>query len=370
MDVRDGVKARGLLLLGLLGVWAVSAPAWAQAPASEEGASGEEAASGEASDGAADAAEGDSAEAASEDAGEAVSDDVSDDAEDAEDPRFAEARERFRQGVELAREGNCEGALAELRASLRLVERPNTLFNMARCHEELFRYDLAVETYERYLEIAPEDAEDRAAVEATMRSLRNLLGTIVVASNVPAEVWIGERVVGEAPGEVLVPGGRHALELRAEGYVPTRREVEVAGRERVEVRLELEQAQVNVTNVENTTVEVTEEGGAPPAVFYTGVALTAAAALVGAAFGGRALALRGETEDLPPLDRERIEAGNAETADAALLADVFFGVAGAFAVTTLVLFFLTDFDGDADERAEADAEAASWRPVGGPGQLG
>ncbi|MCB9633944.1 MAG: PEGA domain-containing protein [Sandaracinus sp.] len=275
-------------------------------------------------------------------------------ADSPEDARLEEARERFQTGVALARAGNCEGALAELRASLELVERPNTLFNAARCYEELFRYDLAVATYERYLAIAAPEEEDRAAVEATMRSLRNLLGTVVVQSNVPAEVWIGDRVVGAAPGEVLVPGGRHALELRADGYLPVRREVEVAGRQRVEVSLVLEQAEVNVTNVENRHVQVTEEGGAPPAVFYTGVGLTVAAGIVGAAFGGMALAERGRTEDLSPYDREGIARGNSRASDSALLADVFFGITGALAVTTLVLFFLTDFDGD-DEARRASA---------------
>lgn len=264
-----------------------------------------------------------------------------------DDARVAEARERFAAGVALARAGNCAGALAELRASLALVERPNTLFNAARCYEELFRYDLAVATYERYLEVAEPEADDRAAVEATMRSLRNLLGVIVLRTNVPAEVWIGDRVVGEAPGEVLVPGGRHALELRAEGHLPARREVEVAGRQRVEVDVSLERAEMNVTNVENRHVQVVEEGGAPPALFWSGVAATGVAAVVAGAFGGAALAARGRTRALSPYDRAGIADGNDRVRRSALLADVFLGVTGALAVTTLVLYFLTDFDGDA-----------------------
>jgi tetratricopeptide (TPR) repeat protein len=298
----------------------------------------------------------------------AVDDDIP--SADEDDPpdalQLEEARERFLTGVALARAGNCEGALAELRASLEIVERPNTLYNAARCYEELFRYDLAVQSYERYLAIAPPDEADRAAVEATMRSLRNLLGTIVVRSNVSAQVWVGDRVVGEAPGEVLVPGGRHALELRAEGFLPVRREVEVAGRQRVEVTLELERAEVNVTNVDNRTVQVTEEGGAPPAVFYTGVGLTVAAGIVAAAFGGKALAERGRTEDLSPYDREGIARGNERARDAALLGDVFLGVTGALAITTVVLFFLTDFDGD---DAEARTERTEARLRVGPTRL-
>lgn len=292
---------------------------------------------------------------------------------EAPSPDEIEARERFRQGLALARAGNCAGALAELNASLELMERPNTLYNIARCHEELFRYDLAVATYDRYLQIAPADAEDRPAVEATMRQLQMLLGTIVVQSNVAAEVWIGERVVGAAPGEVLVPGGRHSLELRAEGHVPERREVEVAGRQRVEVQIELRRAQVtNVTEVTeqhtHQTVEVTEEGGAPPAVFFTGVGLTVATGALALGFGVKALRSRSDAEDLNPLDRDAIAAANADTKDTALLADIFMGVAGAFAVTTLVLFFLTDFDGDPDPDEPRVQPSVSVAP--GQGAIG
>ena len=92
------------------------------------------------------------------------------------DPDMEEAISRFRQGLTLARAGNCVGAIAELQVSLRLMERPNTLFNIARCQEELFRYDLAVAAYERYMAIAPSDAPDRGAVQGTMRQLRNQIG--------------------------------------------------------------------------------------------------------------------------------------------------------------------------------------------------
>ncbi|RLB52496.1 MAG: hypothetical protein DRJ42_14715 [Deltaproteobacteria bacterium] len=302
---------------------------------------------------------------AAEEAGEEVSETsteegevaevLSDEADVAEDPQMAEARERFRAGLTLARAGNCEGALAEFRTALDLVERPNILFNMARCHEELFRYDLAIATYERYLTVAPADAPDRPAVDATMRQLRNLLGTVVVRSNVPAEVWIGDRIVGEAPGEVMVPGGRHAIELRAAGYVPERREVEVAGRQRIEVEVSLSEAQVtNVTEIteEHTTVEVTEEGGAPPALFYTGVGLTAASLAAGLAFGAVALGNKSTAESLNPYDYDAIVAANNATADAALLADIFFITAAVLGVTTVVLYFLTDFDGDPEEHAD------------------
>ena len=303
------------------------------------------------------------------DVSEAVPEDAASDVPD--DPNTAEAVSRFRQGLALARAGNCVGALAELQVSLRLVERPNTLFNIARCQEELFRYDLAVAAYERYMAIAPSDAPDRGAVQGTMRQLRNLLGTITVRSNVPAQVWIGDRQVGESPGDVLVPGGRHAVEVRADGYLPTSREVEVASRANAVLEVELESAEViNNTNITNenitnvATTNVTEEGGAPVGVFIGAAVLTAASLATAAALSFRVLALNSDGAALSVHDLEARNAQNERIANKAKVADVFWGVTGALAITTTVLIFLTDWGGDEHE------EGTTITPVAGQGSLG
>ncbi|MFK7998326.1 MAG: PEGA domain-containing protein [Polyangiales bacterium] len=312
-------------------------------------------------------------EAVSADAAEPVAAEAAEPVAEAlpEDPNLEEAISRFRQGLTLARAGNCVGAIAELQVSLRLVERPNTLFNIARCQEELFRYDLAVAAYERYMTIAPSDAPDRGAVQETMRQLRNLLGTITVRSNVPAQVWIGDRQVGESPGDVLVPGGRHAVEIRADGYLSTRREVEVASRATALVDVELESAEVinntnitneNITNVETTNV--TEEGGAPVGVFIGAAVLTAASLATAAALSFRVLSLNSDGEALPAYDLEARNAQNERIANKAKVADVFWGVTGALAITTTVLIFLTDWGGDEHE------EGTTVTPVAGQGTLG
>jgi hypothetical protein len=259
-----------------------------------------------------------------------------------------EARTRFRQGLVLARGGDCSAALAELEASYRLVPRPNTLFNMAQCEERLHRYDLAIEQYERYLEIAPADAEDRDTVLATLESLRGLLGTIHVEVNTAAEVWLGDRIVGTAPGDVLVPGGRHALELRAAGYLPERREVEVAARQRLELSVTLTTAETHIENttIESTTIEEThvtvERPPVPLAVFVTGAVLTGLAGIGGVVAGGVALSEHDRIAAMDP----RLPRDGSSVRDAALAADVLYGTAGALAIGTLVLAFLTDFGGE------------------------
>lgn len=262
-----------------------------------------------------------------------------------------EARARFRAGLVLARDGDCTAALAEFEASYRLLPRPNTLFNMAQCEETLHRYDRAISEYEAYLEVAPADAEDRDTVMATLESLRGRLGTIHVVTNTPAEVWLGDRIVGAAPGDVLVPGGRHAIELRATGYLPERREVEVAARQRIELTVELGTAETHIetTVVEQTVVEEThvhehltvERPPLPEGVFWGGVALTAAAGIVGMAGGINAII----THDQQAALDARLPRATQAIADSALVADIGFIAGGVLLVGTVAIAFLTDFGG-------------------------
>lgn len=281
----------------------------------------------------------------------------SEEPQDPEAARAAEARQRFMQGLSLARAGDCRGALAELDASYQLVQRPNTLFNMAQCQEQLFRYDLAVRDYERFLLVAPPDDTDRPTVEAQLRSLRNLLGTIHVTltaapgstlpANTHAEVWLDDRIVGEAPGDVLVPGGTYAIEVRARGFLPARREVQVTARHAAGVEVSLEQAQQTIEQHIDQHVTV-ERPPLPTAIFWTGAALTVVTLGVGIGSGISAVTSRSQ---LMQMDR-RLPRNTDSIRDAALLADIMFITSGVLLTTTIICAFLTDWsDGASSEPA-------------------
>lgn len=258
------------------------------------------------------------------------------------DPKFAEAKQRFLQGVALAKAGNCEGAISELRASYAIVARTNTLFNIAHCHEELFQYTLAIEAYEKFLEIAEPGDPDTVRVEATISSLRSLLGTLNITSNIPAEVWIGDRKIGSAPGELLVPGGRHVVELRADGYLAARQEVDIAGRKSLALDFTLIVAQKKVT------ITKIKSRGLPPIYFWSGTAATGLAFAGGLYFGLRAKLEDTSARSIDPRLPRDTERDDIETL--ANVADVFFIGAGVFAVGTTVTYFLTDWKkGDAAE---------------------
>lgn len=283
--------------------------------------------------------------------------------EPAVDPKLEEAKRHFRQALAFAKTGDCRGAIAEFQAAYDLVPRPNALYNIAGCQERLFRYDLAIEFYERYLAEAPANAPDRAATDAALKTLRNLLGIVHVKSNVPAEVWIDDHLSGQAPGDVFVPAGGHMLELRADGYIPKRAEIKLVGRQEIDVDLTLEQAQ--------TTIEVTETTGLDPTLFYAGLSGTVVTAVVGTIFAFRVQDLHADAEALPAVHPDRRQAKK-DVQDAELIADIFFGATAVLAIGTTIVYFITDWDGA--ERPPADGAAAEQeitvRPVLGPSAAG
>jgi tetratricopeptide (TPR) repeat protein len=252
---------------------------------------------------------------------------------DAATARVAVARAR-----ELFRVGDFSAALAEfLRAHELLHDDPrqaDVLNNIAVCYERMFRYELALQYYERYLrESTTASADDRAEVEGVMASLRDLLGTVRITGQRGAEVWIDDRMLGEVPLDVLVPAGLHVIEIRARNYEAQRRELRVTARGLHDViaRLEL----------------IERYRGLPSTYFWVGTSLTAAAAITGTAFGIAAL-----NEDAAG-DRDAEHMLNVDgqaTKDLAVQADIAFGVALAFAAGTTVLYFLTDWGSTPEEQ--------------------
>lgn len=256
-------------------------------------------------------------------------------------PEEAEAIERFADAQAMFERGDHLGALAEMERIYQLLEgTPNqyvVLYNLGRVYEELFQYDRAVQLYQRYLADAPADATDRADAEASLRALERLLGTIVVRTNGEGvHVWIGESDVGTAPGELRVSAGHQVLELRAEGFESVRREIDVVARQRLELDLPMHR--------------LSDFRGLDPAVLVgvgvsTGVVLIAgivvgSIALVTSNDAGACVDRVGCSVDVPAT-RRTIQTE-------AITADVLYGTAGALAVTSIVLAFLTDFRGDGD----------------------
>jgi len=251
---------------------------------------------------------------------------------DAPDPAaLKQAIVHFKQGRAFAQSGDCRGAIVQFQAAYDLVPRPSALYNIAQCQERLFRYDLAIEFYNSFLERSGPDEPDRDAVLTAIGVLKGLLATITIESSVPAEVWVGERLAGNAPGRVLVPGGTYTVELRAKGYEAERREVTVIGQQQLTMEFSLS--------------ELSTYEGLDSLYFYSTAAATVALAAVGTVFGLQAM---GKSSDADSGDPERnTEATLEDIRDTQNLADIFFGAAGVVGISSMVLYFMTDWDDEA-----------------------
>lgn len=254
------------------------------------------------------------------------------------DPRHSEATERFDRAAALFERGDARGALAEMQAVYDLLEGQAdqyvVLYNFGRIYEALHRYDRAVELYRRYLVQSPPEGADRADAEAALRVLERLLGTLVVRVNVPTQVWMGEDLVGEAPGEILLPAGAHTLELRAPGYEVVRREAELTAGSRLELEV--------------TLARLGDVQGISPAFAISSAVVGLVSLGLGIGLGVHALSLRGSADACVGPGRDVCDpvALAQSIGETALGADVAFGGAVLFLVTATVLTFLTDWDGE------------------------
>ena len=275
-------------------------------------------------------------------------------------PQVVEARQHIANGEAFFNANNFDGALVEFQRAYDLLEgkpiRYIVLFNIGQCHERMFRYDQALEYYQRYLDEGGPQAEDRATVEATMRALQGLLGVITITANVPtARVFVDQREVGTLDGDhhdFRVPAGIHNIELRTTGYVPAQQQVSVAAR--------------NSATATFTLEHVSNYHGLPTVWFWSATVTAGVMAATGFILGGYALAEHGRLQSLAndtsnPDHFSVTAADDARITTFANVADIFFGLAGAFGITAVVLAFMTDWSGHPDSSGEAAPSTASLR---------
>jgi tetratricopeptide (TPR) repeat protein len=235
--------------------------------------------------------------------------------------------------------GHYEAALAEYTRAYEVLRgHPRqywVLHNLAACNERLFRYDLALSLYEEYLSRAPVTEEDRSGVVAVTKTLRSLLGTLVVESTTPAELWVDDRLLGTAPGRWLVPNGRHLVELRAAMYEPQRFEVQLGARQTQTLRVNLQ--------------KLSTYRGPPTTYFWVATAASGVALAAGATLGVMAVRSHEEGSEINSLHLETAQHSE-RTRQLALAADACFGAALLFGATATVLYFVTDWS---DQRKPA-----------------
>jgi tetratricopeptide (TPR) repeat protein len=272
----------------------------------------------------------------------------------------AETRTHQRQGEVLFEAENYNGALAEFRRVYDLMEgHPNrylVLFNIAQSYERLLQYDAALEYYRRYLAEAPAAAPQRGLVEGTVHALEGLLATIDLEVQIPdVQVWVDDREIGVAPGQLHIPSGRHTIELRARGYLPARREVLLTARATQHVVMRMEPVP-------------RARRGLGPGLFWAGVATTSVLVVGSISTGIAAVAMRAVVDsrlssaDLA-VQQQVTEDDRDHIRTAMNLCDVLWGAALVFGVGTAITYAVTDWRAHREGAAHSTAPTVFLAPL-------
>jgi len=168
----------------------------------------------------------------------------------AEEAALREAGERFDQGVQLFDDGSFEAALAEFLRAYEIAPNYAVLYNIGQTYAELRRTPEAVRAFRQYLDEGGTSVPPRRRqeVERELARLERLVGRIAltVRPEVPATVYLDGTEASRLPAEspLLAAAGEHEVEVRAEGFLPFRRSVTVAGGVEASVEAELTRAGV------------------------------------------------------------------------------------------------------------------------------
>lgn len=157
-------------------------------------------------------------------------------------PPRAEAAERFKRALRLADEHDYAGALAEFQRANELVPSRLVQANVGLVYAALGRPVEATRTLDQALAAPGQLPPDLlASAQRTRREQAARIGTITVTSNVAAVIEIEGIEAGRTPlpQALSVASGTHVVGALASGYLPSRKEVIVAGGANVAVSFEL-----------------------------------------------------------------------------------------------------------------------------------
>jgi tetratricopeptide (TPR) repeat protein len=300
-----------------------------------------------------------------------------------EDAADIQARQLFKEGVRLFKDGDNEGASIAFNRAYELRPSYKILYNVGQVESELKHYCRALEAYMEYIEAGGDEIDPgrKAEVEAQINRLRIFVGSVEISYGEDGvTVLIDEERYGATPLEavICVDMGTHDLSLRKGVEEIYRESFRIAGGQQLTMNLgggENTEETVSTTPPEpedsaaeeqegDETAEQTDVAPSPGREEsqqhdaadtpsrdterkkrkWTWISLGAGAAIgaVGGIVGGIAMAKESQLDDM--CDGFECEQGDKGLGDTIsrlnLTADVLYGVAGACAVTAVVLFFV------------------------------
>lgn len=267
---------------------------------------------------------------------------------------LAEAKKAYGAGEQKLAAEDYEGALAEFEFANGVKSTPQAARYIALCHDKLGRYPEAMVWYERFLADVPEKLESQASAArdrvAEIKAMPGKVHVEVVHDGKPVEgaklEVDGKPAQMPPPADLELEPGEHIIIATAEGYKKQEKKVAVAFASTQEVSMSLAEKSAPVpAGPAPGAVAAPPPGSAEqeptkdkpsliPAYVTGGIAVAAAG--VGTAFGIMALNDKSEYDKTPT--SELADDGE----NHALVADMAFGLAITFGVTSAVLFLTHD----------------------------
>ncbi|MDP1919731.1 MAG: PEGA domain-containing protein [Myxococcales bacterium] len=275
------------------------------------------------------------------------------------------AKEIFKAAQKLYKEARYADAIARFEEAYVLKPSPVIIYNIGKCHEQLGDVPKAMRSYRDYLRLAP-DAKDKDTVGDAIANLerrlkeKGLQQLLVFADPPAAIVEVDGKLLGNSPASIELTAGNHKLTVKAEGYETTERSFVMQTARAIEMTINLRKLEstppldapkkedpkpvaLTPTNPTTTTgtpgVTKTAEPEKKRGRVWTWVAGGLAVASAGAGVG-LGVAAQGTAAKVPmaPIGQAPAQAQQAQ--GLAMGANVAYGVAGAAAVTAVILFFV------------------------------
>jgi tetratricopeptide (TPR) repeat protein len=246
-----------------------------------------------------------------------------------------EAAGRYTRGLSLYGDGEFLLALVEFERAYELSKNYKVLYNIGQVRIQLGRYALGREALAEYLRLGGDNvnAERLAAVNKDLAMLVERTANLnIVASQPGADISLDGKVIGISPlsAPLVVDAGEHSLVLHKSGYYDRSQSVTLAGREQIDVTVEL----VPVAEVAGPRVVVERPAVAPAKPSHTaawvGWSTTGALAITAGVTGYLGIAKANDLQSMrTDLGVTRGQLDNAKSSASTLLiiSDVTAGLA-------------------------------------------
>jgi hypothetical protein len=269
------------------------------------------------------------------------------DVKPAADKDKGDPRKLYASGEDKFKKQDYEGALADFTAADAIKAAPQAARYIGLCHDNLKHYKEAVAAYERFLADVPPKMKDQGEeIKKRVEAIKAMPGKVHLEST-PAGATV---VVDDKPQDKPTPTdlelapGKHKIKLSADKYEPGEKEVDVEYASKQDVKVELTAKPEPPPPPPPPPVAETKPPPPPPpppeprsklpAYITGGIAVVAAG--LGTGFGIAALSDKSDFDKNPTTEK----ADSSE--NKALIADMAFGVAITFGVTSAVLFLSDD----------------------------